>query len=66
MAANYWESTQRRHWQFTREQLEDLRKELEEDDQHLVHMYPLPPLRHLSIYFNQRKVSVDPEDLNRD
>lgn len=54
MAANYWESTQRRHWQFTKEQLDDLRKKLEDEDQNLVQMYPLPQLRHLSIYFNQR------------
>lgn len=54
MAANYWESTQRRHWQFTRQQLEDLRKKLEDEDQNLVQMYPLPQVRHLSIYFNQR------------
>jgi len=54
MAANYWESTQRRHWQFTRQQLEDLRKKQEDEDQNLVQMYPLPPLRHLSIYFNQQ------------
>ncbi|TVY59072.1 RNA polymerase II holoenzyme cyclin-like subunit [Lachnellula cervina] len=54
MAANYWESTQRRHWQSTREQLEDLRKKLEDEDQNLVQMYPLAQLRHLSIYFNQQ------------
>src|SRR3954470_12106028 len=54
MAANYWESTQRRHWQFTRQQLEELRKKLEDEDQNLVQMYPLAQLRHLSIYFNQR------------
>ncbi|PVH86540.1 cyclin-C [Cadophora sp. DSE1049] len=54
MAANYWESTQRRHWQFTRQQLEDMRKKLEEEDQNLVKMYPLPEIRHQSIYFNQQ------------
>ncbi|TAQ85559.1 hypothetical protein B7494_g6102 [Chlorociboria aeruginascens] len=54
MAANYWESTQRRYWQFTREQLEDLRQKLEDEDQNLVQMYALPQLRHLSIYFNQQ------------
>ncbi|KAK6587063.1 hypothetical protein PZA11_000353 [Diplocarpon coronariae] len=54
MAANYWESTQRRHWQFTRQQLEDLRKKLEEEDQNVVQMYPLPEIRHQSIYFNQQ------------
>jgi hypothetical protein len=58
MAANYWESTQRRHWQFTRQQLEDLRKKLEDEDQNLVQMYPLPQLRHLSIYFNQRECNL--------
>jgi deoxyribodipyrimidine photolyase len=57
MAANYWESTQRRNWQFTREQLEDLRQKLEDEEQNLVQMYPLPQLRHLSIYFNQRKTN---------
>ena len=55
MAANYWESTQRRNWQFTGQQLEELREKLEDEDQNLVQMYPLPALRHLSIYFNQRK-----------
>jgi cyclin C len=54
MAANYWESTQRKHWQFTRTQLEDLRSKLEDEDQNLVQMYPLPQVRYLSIYFNQR------------
>ncbi|RQM06012.1 hypothetical protein DH86_00002574, partial [Scytalidium sp. 3C] len=54
MAANYWESTQRRYWQFTREQLDSLRKKLEEEDQNLVQMYALPQIRHLSIYFNQQ------------
>ncbi|KAG9248681.1 cyclin-C [Calycina marina] len=54
MAANYWESTQRRNWQYTREQLADLRKKLEEEEPKLVQMYPLPQLRHMSIYFNQQ------------
>ncbi|KAG0651617.1 RNA polymerase II holoenzyme cyclin subunit [Hyphodiscus hymeniophilus] len=44
MAANFWESTQRRHWQFTKGQLEDIRKKLEDEDQNLVQMYPLPKL----------------------
>ncbi|EKD12273.1 cyclin domain-containing protein [Drepanopeziza brunnea f. sp. 'multigermtubi' MB_m1] len=54
MAANYWESTQRRHWQFTRQQLEELRQQLEDEDPNLVKMYPLPEVRHQSIYFNQQ------------
>ncbi|KAH8684668.1 cyclin-like protein [Tricladium varicosporioides] len=54
MAANYWESTQRRHWQFTKPQLDELRENLEGEEPNLVQMYPLPQLRHLSIYFNQQ------------
>lgn len=54
MAANYWESTQRRYWQFTKDELAQLRENLEEEEQSLVHMFPLPQWRHLSIYFNQR------------
>lgn len=54
MSANYWESTQRRHWLFTKEQLASMRQKLEEDNAELVRMFPLPQWRHLSIYFNQR------------
>lgn len=55
MAANYWESTQRKYWQFTKEQLASLRSKLEEDNAELVRMFPLPQTRHLNIYFNLRK-----------
>ena len=58
MAANYWESTQRKNWQFTRSQLEDLRQSLEDEDPNLVQMYPLSEVRQLSIYFNQRRFPV--------
>lgn len=54
MAANYWESTQRKHWQFTKDELANVRQRLEDDDPGLVQMFPLPQLRHLNIYFNQR------------
>ncbi|KAJ8124062.1 hypothetical protein ONZ43_g136 [Nemania bipapillata] len=54
MAANYWESTQRRYWQFSKEELAQMREKLEESEQSLVQMFPLPQLRHLSIYFNQQ------------
>lgn len=54
MAANYWESTQRRYWQFSRSQLEELRQDLVDQDPNLVQMFPLPELRHLNIYWNQR------------
>ncbi|ELR05807.1 RNA polymerase II holoenzyme cyclin-like subunit [Pseudogymnoascus destructans] len=54
MAANYWESTQRKHWQFSKQELARLRQKLEDEDKNLVQTYPLPPLRHLSIFFNQQ------------
>ncbi|KAL2018522.1 hypothetical protein VTK56DRAFT_734 [Thermocarpiscus australiensis] len=54
MAANYWESTQRRFWQFTKDELAAIRQRLEEEDPGLVQMFPLPQLRHLNIYFNQQ------------
>lgn len=55
MAANYWESTQRRFWQFTKEQLAGMRQKLADDEQGLIQMFPLPQQRHLNIYFNQRE-----------
>ena len=54
MAANYWASTQRRHWQFSRENLAEIRQKLEEDDRALVQQYPLPDRRLLSQFLNQR------------
>lgn len=57
MAANYWDSTQRRNWQFTKEQLASMRLKVEEDNAELVRMYPLPQPRHLFIFFNQRALS---------
>ncbi|MCJ1465869.1 RNA polymerase II holoenzyme cyclin-like subunit [Pseudocyphellaria aurata] len=54
MAANYWASTQRRHWQFSREALLDIRQRLEDEDRNLVQQYPLPDRRHLSFFFNGR------------
>ncbi|KAK3314899.1 cyclin-C [Apodospora peruviana] len=54
MAANYWESTQRKHWQFTKDELATMRQNLEDEDPGLVHMFPLPELRYLNIYFNQQ------------
>ncbi|KAL2127534.1 hypothetical protein VTI74DRAFT_10573 [Chaetomium olivicolor] len=54
MAANYWESTQRKHWQFTKDELAAIRQRLDDEDPALVQMFPLPQLRHLNIYFNQQ------------
>ena len=55
MAANYWASTQRRHWQFSRESLNEVRQQLEDEEKSIVQQYPLPDRRLLSIFFNQRE-----------
>lgn len=60
MAANYWESTQRKHWQFTKEQLASMRQKLEDEDPGLVQSFGLPQLRHLNIFFNQRELACNP------
>ncbi|KAI1851642.1 hypothetical protein JX266_003104 [Neoarthrinium moseri] len=54
MAASFWQSTQRRFWIFSKDELEQIRGKLREEDQGLVQMFPLPEWRHLSIYFNQQ------------
>ena len=55
MAANYWASTQRRHWLFSREGLSRLRKDLEDEEKDLISQYPLPDRRLLNQFYNQRK-----------
>ncbi|MCJ1396134.1 RNA polymerase II holoenzyme cyclin-like subunit [Xylographa bjoerkii] len=53
MAANYWASTQRLHWQFTREELSEIRESLEENDRHLIQQFSIPDRRHLHHWFTQ-------------
>lgn len=55
MAANYWTSTQRRHWLFSREKLTEVRDGMRERDKVTHSQFPLPDQRLLNIYFNQRK-----------
>jgi len=57
MASSYWESTQRKFWTFTKQQLAFERKKIEESERNLVNLYPLPDRRHLSIYFYHRMSS---------
>jgi hypothetical protein len=52
MAANYWASSQRLHWQLSREKLAEIRHNLDAQDEETVRAYPLPSQRHLSIFFN--------------
>ncbi|KAG5922527.1 RNA polymerase II holoenzyme cyclin-like subunit [Claviceps africana] len=54
MSANYWESTQRRHWFFSKDELAATRQKLDDDNIEFVRMFPLPQPRHLAIYFNQQ------------
>lgn len=58
MAANYWASTQRRHWLFTREKLAETRDRLRDRDKVTHSQFPLPDQRLLNIYFNQRTKSL--------
>jgi cyclin-C len=55
MAANYWISTQREHWTYTRPQLNEARRRLEEDEAKLVQQFQLPDRRHISIFFYNRQ-----------
>lgn len=55
MAANYWASTQRRHWLFTRENLAEVRDKQREKDMVAHTQFPLPDQRMLNIYFSQRE-----------
>jgi len=54
MAANFWVSTQRRHWLFSREKLAEIRDNLKEQDKLAHSQFPLPDSRLLNIYFNQQ------------
>ncbi|KAH7114376.1 cyclin-like protein [Dendryphion nanum] len=51
MTSNYWESTQRKYWTFTKADLAFERKKMEEAERNLVAAFPLPDRRLISIYF---------------
>jgi hypothetical protein len=58
MAANYWDSTQRTYWTFTKDQLDDIRNQQQKDNQELHNKYPLPEPRLMNIYIQQRKLAA--------
>ncbi|PKX99406.1 cyclin-dependent protein serine/threonine kinase regulator SSN8 [Aspergillus novofumigatus IBT 16806] len=58
MAANYWASTQRRHWLFTREKLAEIREIFRESDKVAHSQFPLPDQRLLNIYFSQQLIKL--------
>ena len=53
MAANYWTSTQRRFWLFTKDSLADTREEHEAQDGGIAHQYSLPDHRLINIYIKE-------------
>lgn len=54
MAADYWSSTQHRHWLFPHDLLSSRLQNLEDENRQLVQQFPLPERLHLSIFFNSR------------
>ncbi|OWY48304.1 hypothetical protein CUC08_Gglean007703 [Alternaria sp. MG1] len=54
MSSSYWESTQRKFWTFTKQELALERKRMEDAERNLVNLYPLPDRRHMSIYFSHQ------------
>ncbi|KAL4923984.1 cyclin-dependent protein serine/threonine kinase regulator SSN8 [Aspergillus undulatus] len=58
MAANYWASTQRKHWLFTRERLAEIRDGFKEKEKTAHSQFPLPDQRLLNIYFSQQLIKL--------
>ncbi|KAI5795557.1 C-type cyclin [Geopyxis carbonaria] len=58
MAANYWVSSQRLHWQMSRTKLAEIRRSLDAQDEKAVQAYPLPSYRNLGIYFNSQIIRL--------
>lgn len=69
MAANYWTSTQRRNWQFSRETVAAMRSRLDAIDPSGVKQYPLPDLNLIFNYFygrlNQLARKLQPNSMPR-
>ncbi|KAI4151678.1 MAG: hypothetical protein LQ341_000853 [Variospora aurantia] len=58
MAANFWSSTQKLYWQFSKAEIQEMRQQLESDDSAGLQQYPIPEKRLLSIFFNQQLVKL--------
>lgn len=58
MAANFWSSTQKLYWQFSKTEIQEMRQQLESDEAAIYQQYPLPDRRLLSIFFNQQLVKL--------
>jgi cyclin C len=53
MAANYWSSTQRRFWLFTRDSLADTREEHAAQDRGILQQHTLPDNRLINLYIKE-------------
>lgn len=54
MAADYWKSSQYKHWTFTRNELADIREEIESQHSALVKAQPFPDRRLMFIFLRDR------------
>ncbi|GAM84892.1 hypothetical protein ANO11243_028940 [Dothideomycetidae sp. 11243] len=58
MAANYWDSTQARHWIFTKQELADMLDTAQESNRALHARYEMPEKRHVNIFLQQQIVKL--------
>jgi cyclin-C len=58
MAANYWSSTQKSNWTFSRDKLADLRDEQEKQHSQLITQHPYPDRRLMFIFLRDRLLQL--------
>ncbi|PNS18908.1 RNA polymerase II holoenzyme cyclin-like subunit [Sphaceloma murrayae] len=58
MAANYWDSTQAKHWTFTNDELANMREKNRESNRTLHNKYEMPERRHVNIFLQQQIVKL--------
>jgi cyclin-C len=58
MAANYWNSTQRKSWMFTNDKLTEIRDELDRQFADLVRKHPFPDRRLMFIFLRDRLLQL--------
>jgi cyclin C len=61
MAANYWDSTQRKYWTFSKKELTETRRALDAEHSQLISQHALPERKTLHLYFFLRKASLHAE-----
>jgi cyclin-C len=54
MASNYWESTQKKHWFFTKDALAECRYETEKENAKIIEQHPLPDRRLMFIFIKDK------------